>query len=393
MVSASREVQLTCEVHPRKVLDIYCKSCHLLVCSHCLTASHLDHTLAGVSSDTRETIEKDIHDLLKSSQNGLSKFLDYLEYVTDVEDLTLQNTQEVKKEVSAAYATVISSLQSECEERTREIEEQSSAWMKSIWSQKDHIEQMLASLKTAVRFVQRSLTCPDMKFLKSSGQAISQLCNVNKFDWNENGVADITNSGIRFQPKLLFSSLTPLAGIYIVPRHDTLDVDVCEIPSTLYIGKELNIRLQFVDQHGRPSLKFQLPSVSVSGQYREKINVPQECMSVARVKRTVYVVTVKPVFGGKLLLSIAFFGADPPLKKRDYEVVVTGHPPLGARVSRGPDWAHGNRDGGINSQGTVKNSHYSTNGYHKALLVDWDMGSSNHICRWGEQGEYDVQLV
>ncbi|XP_071102578.1 uncharacterized protein [Haliotis cracherodii] len=71
----------------------------------------------------------------------------------------------------------------------------------------------------------------------------------------------------------------------------------------------------------------------------------------------------------------------------DYIVEVDGLPPLGTRVTRGPDWHWGNQD--TEGPGTIIN-HYDKHGGGKHLLyVQWDNGTFNQY-RYGLDGEYDV---
>ena len=387
-VASLKNVELKCDTHPKESLNIYCKSCHLLVCSQCLIAHHLDHDLAGAGSDTRELVQKEIIDLLKSSQNTLDKFSGGLEYVQNVEDVTLQRTEEIKKKVSAEYASVISSLQTECKEHLNEIEQHSNKRLKLVWSEKDYTERIATCLQTSVKFVQRSCQCSDLELLRLSSQAISKLHLLSAMDWNEESVVGIANTTLCYNRIL---PVPKLGEVNVVSVDNAVVVDIDSVPSTHSIGKTLCIQVRFLDPKGQPSLKFQLPEVSVSVKYREKLNLPPDRISVVKIKRNVEEITVKPVCGGPHVLSISFCDADPPLQSREHEINITSRPPAGARVTRGPDWIHRNKDGGVGCLGTIRNSFYS--GCHNALLVDWDCGSSNHICRWRNQGFYDVQLV
>ena len=386
-VANLKTVELKCDTHPKESLNIYCRSCHLLVCSQCLIAHHLDHDLAGAGSDTRELVQKEIIDLLKSSQNTLDKFSGGLEYVKNVEDITLQRSEEIKQKVSAEYASVISSLQTECKKHLNEIEQHSNKQLKLIWSEKDYTERIATCLQTSVKFVQRALQCSDLELLRLSSQAISKLNLLSAMDWNKESVVGIANTTLHYNRILPIPELGEVSFISVI----VMDID--SVPSTLSIGKTLCIQVRFNDPKGQPSLKFQLPEVSVSVKYREELDLPPDHISVVKIKRNVSEITVKPVCGGPLVLSISFCGADPPLQSREHRINITGRPPTGARVTRGPDWIHRNKDGGVGCLGTIRNSFYSMGGYHNALLVDWDCGSSNHICRWGNQGFYDVQLV
>ncbi|XP_046572273.1 uncharacterized protein LOC124280405 [Haliotis rubra] len=69
---------------------------------------------------------------------------------------------------------------------------------------------------------------------------------------------------------------------------------------------------------------------------------------------------------------------------------VDGLPPLGTRVTRGPDWHWGNQD--TEGPGTIIN-HYEGGGRHGGgkhlLYVQWDNGIYNQY-RYGLDGEYDV---
>ena len=389
-VASLKTSDLKCDTHPNESLNIYCKSCCLLVCCQCLIAHHLDHDLAGASSNTRELVQKEIMGLLKASQNTLDKFLGYREYVKHVEDITLKSTEEIKEKVSAEYASVISSLQTECRKHLNEIEQHSNKQLKLVWSEKDYTERIATCLQTSVKFVQRSFQCSDLELLRQSSQVISKLHHLCSMDWNEESVVGIANTTLRYNRIL---PVPKLGEVNVVSVDNAVVVYIGSVPSTHSIGKTLRIQVRFLDPKGQPSLKFQLPEVFASVKYREKLNLPPDRISVVKIKRNVEEITVKLVCGGPHVLSISFCGADPPLQSKEHEINITSRPPTGARVTRGPDWIHRNKDGGVGCIGTIRNSFYSMGGYHNALLVDWDCGSSNHICRWRNQGFYDVQFV
>lgn len=389
-VASLRSAELKCDSHPKESLNIYCKNCSSLVCSLCLVAHHLDHNLAGASSEIRESVQKEIIDLVKASQKKLDKFSGCIEYMKHVEDSTLQHTEEVKQKVRAEYASVITSLQTECKKRLNEIEQHSNKQLKLVWSEKDYTERIATCLQTSIKFAQRSLQCSDLELLRLSSQAISNLRTLSAMDWNEKSVVGVANTTLCYNR---IYAVPKLGDVNVIPINNTLVVDIDSVPSTHSIGKTLRIQVRFLDPKGQPSLKFQLPKISVSVTYRKELNLPPDRISVVNIKRNVSDITVKAVCGGTHVLSISFPDSDPPLESRKHGITINGRPPTGARVTRGPDWIHRNKDGGIGHTGTVRNSYYSMCGYDNALLVDWDRGSSNHICRWGNQEFYDVQLV
>ena len=400
------EIKISCVSHPQELLNIYCKSCHTLVCCECLVSHHQSHKLATVKDETRQEVQEEISQLLELSSEKHREIVEAKEYISSVEAFVLERTDELKKTINATYRKVFDSLRKEQREQLGKAEAICGRNLKTIWSEKDCVDRTCTSLQSAIDFAERNFKCGNIGLLRMSTQVMSRLKELNTFEWDESQLERIEFTSSCFKSTSHNLHIGEVESLSCPRTSIRLQVET--IPTELPLAKTFVVSVQQCVESGLPHpVGFQLPSIGAVVTYgaTEKI-LSDVYISVTKKKWGHWEVSFTPVCGGVHKLRIFVTGQQQIAYNWIFKVI--GRPWTNACVTKGPDFGKPKlttekssssdeqshyRYGSITGNGRVRNSYYPFGRYPRMILVEWDFGGLCITHRWGYYNYYDIELV
>ena len=133
-----------CVHHSKYELEIYCKSCVSLVCCKCmLESTHKDHQYELIENARGEIAEK-VKTLMESVDSKEEAFKGCLELVEKIEKLLLTKQDEHRSRLKAFFDDIM-----------EKVEAVFTKDKKKTWASKNHLEMMLAQVKSCHVFNSR----------------------------------------------------------------------------------------------------------------------------------------------------------------------------------------------------------------------------------------------
>ena len=401
------DTRLPCDFHPQEDLNIYCVSCYTLVCCQCLVANHQTHKLATVNDKTRQQIQREVTLLLKQSMAKQREMITAKEYIESAEGFVLERSEKLKVTINAAYMKMFKALEKMQKEHLKRAEAVCSSNLKTVWAEKDHVQQICISLQSAINFAKRNFRCGNSEFLRMSTQLLSRLKEINGVQWSESHLEKLLFTGLKFKPTNYGLNIGEIE-VYAQAAKKDVPLHIENIPSEVTLGKMKTFNIAVNQSH---PVGFRLPSLSAVITYgATKKALP---LNVNVIKWGVWEVSLTPICGGEHELRIFVAGQTSATFKHIFKVI--GRPWTNACVCKGPDYgernsvevAQSDEQAGKNvpvstayyeyksfsGNGRVRNGFYPFGHYPSMILVEWDVGGLCRAYRWGHNNCYDIQLM
>ena len=195
IIYATKQVAL-CPHHSEYKLEIFCKTCDMLVCSMCmLESSHKGH-----SYDFLKNVQHELMKRIKSTTQSIERkgkeFKSCLVSVEKFEQRVCSQRDKLEAEINAVCDEYISKIQAMKEELLKQVESKFTEDSKTIWATKNHLEVLLSQVESCQAFSER------YQKQGSEGQMLSLLNQLlNRLTELDSAVADTS---------VIFSSTIPL---------------------------------------------------------------------------------------------------------------------------------------------------------------------------------------
>ena len=403
-----------CSYHSGELLKLYCKTCHKLICRDCTLVDHHNHKF-GFLKDVRPAIQKQVEASVKMVATKRKELETHLEFLKNIEKSREDHSKVLEREINDAFDSYIAKLQSRRKQLLEKEMKSKDLDLKQIWAQKNFVQVTLASIDSSMNYTAQLCGCSsDLDMLAMSNQAIQQLTNLGKVEWNPTSQlqislplvfqsqvvqvignvnpvlpdsfhvsisrADSSSNSVQSQQIQRFKPYRRSVYSYFgkVPQYDYDQPQYYgAVQENVQLGTAVKLVVRVQPYTPPPSISSSLiiPSISVRTQYSGSVRY-----LVTRQTDGSWMVTVKPLHGGQydVVASLpapvnthettsvseyedegtvykAFDSEDEiAVEDTQYTFTVCGSPEIGARVCRGPDWPQGNNeDGGIGSSGTV----------------------------------------
>ena len=364
--------------------------------------SHQKHVYKSVNSETRASVDKVVGKLVETAQRKAKDLKDKIEYMNIVEKSVIERTERLKKEVDSAYKDILAELDHSRAKIMVEIEKAGDKDLKLTWADKNSAELKSKSLNAALELAARAKKCTDIEMLRLSGQLIDTMEAFDNFSLEVDKIERVhcTSNYILKEQQGTIS----LGSIITIARSATTEYSMCiaDQLKTVPLGSKCSFCVKFLPED---PLGYRLPAitqsdVTITYGRSEKV-VSSKKIIVEKQDRLTWKVTFTPVCSGKHNVDIDIYDSDNGFDTVpvNYSFTVHGRPPITSQVQRGPDWSAKRYktgklafDGGAGKTGTVCKSCESSPS-NEMVLVDWQAGKHDHLCRWGSDGHYDVELV
>ena len=373
-----------CRWHPKEVLKLYCKSCNVLVCCDCIVSAHQGHTFGSIDKDTRTKVVEILEDLSCSAKKTLTEFSRNLKYVNEVEKVTAVNATKLKDEINAVFDKRVAAIESHRASLLEKGENKCNTRVKTIWEQKEYIEQKVEALGSTVRFTEGLQQCEgDGEMLCLAAQAIPRLKEMESIRWDPSTVSEV-ESRYTFLKSGTFLGKHDMERLG--ERSDPLDIVLSDnppsdsLPDTVPLGMKKQLSLVVLRRLSKRHAVLR-EEVIVDIKFYGK-TLPAE---ITQNQTGSWSVEFTPVCGGLHTVQ-AHIGES---KSSRWTFIVTGKPWIGSRVCKGPHWNYGN----VVELGTVTDNNVQESKVRYSLKVNWDTDGDTDTLHCWRSDQYDVQLV
>ena len=181
-----------CVHHPKYELEIYCKSCVSLVCCKCmLESTHKDHQYELIENARGEIAEK-VKTLMESVDSKEEAFKGCLELVEKIEKILLTKQDEHRSRLKAFFDDIMEKVEAVFTEDN-----------KRTWASKNHLEMMLAQVKSCRVFNSRiEQQINDGQLLSLINQLLRCLKLIDEAQSDVNDVWLVYSPSNHFEQKL-----------------------------------------------------------------------------------------------------------------------------------------------------------------------------------------------
>ena len=411
---------LVCPQHHGEIIQLFCQQCETVVCNKCIVSVHSAHKLSEIDSKTRKRVDKQLASLSTRMERELTLQAENLKYVNKVEKMTNDMVTDLQQKINKRYDAYSAALERRRKELLSDCESKSTSKMKTLWSQRDSLETVIADMTATQNFTKRVRKCEDNgEFLLLTSQVLPRLKKLESWKWNGEMVENLELYSVDFQESSVDVSRISRAGTIKEEQLPCYTIDFHEFSENVALGKRHSFTIHLSRGKGCRSLSgIETPSVSLRHIRSQTCDVAT--VRITRAERKFsklasesqslntygWTVTYTPYCGGQHILAIRFENIT-----TEREITVLGKPEIGSRVMRGPDHdGHGAIYGTV-IDGTVIRQRSSTSYTNKVMVQmqrqveEWARGNRHHYGNrvqgfhvvneyfsWGADGRYEVQL-
>ena len=395
-----------CSHHSDYKLEIFCKTCNTLVCCMCmLESTHKGHSY-DFYKNVQDELMKWIRLMTANIEEKEKKLQCHLTFVKKYEQQICSQRDKLEAEINAVCDEYITKIQTMKEELLKQVESKFTEDSKTIWATTDHLEVMIAQVKSSHAFSKRYQKQSKGQMLSLLNQLIHSLTELDSKDIDVSVIFDSSTPRIIFKksPNVLtrLGTLTlaqvnkealtegtlqktiVITGvkntlIYILnnPLANLVKWECkCSCGGIIYhcpvtVTSDNRLEVQFTPIHAaKYNFKLRSTGSSFSGVQAFSITVARNCCIPSKVSSVV----PSTVHNGR--------------KVATYKIGVSVF--VGDRVKRGPDWKYYYEDGGAGNLGTVVSICGIEDEYDVTVKWDFTGIEDNYCC--GSQGKYDLEL-
>ena len=378
-----------CSKHPEKDIEFYCKTCLSVLCSRCLHASHKTHETTEIDSQTRKHVEGQMSDLVTKAQSKLSAAKEHLAYIEQIGKDARTRLEQIQTKIKTVFDSIIASRQKQLLD---EAEQFCLIDRKKVWEQRDQVQRSIIGIEGALNFAERSQHCTEndlfichgnhvIRCLKELNQTDLDLASTESFEMT---TREFTHDGI---PKL-----EDFGNVSETTNEPNLEI-ISFQPGTRHLHEKVQFEVKVVLKIGETQTKSKKrPKLKVSATHgHAAVALPRQ--PVTEECEDKWIVSFTPVVSGPHTLTMHSeinFGKQDRTKDETTVIKITGTPHIGDKVHCGPDWNYPQQAGQDDEQEEGKVIGYENS--KKVLKVKWNGGNHEATYKWGEDGEYEVQM-
>ena len=376
---------LACPVHPPEKQQAYCKTCRCLVCVRCIVKSHQRHDL-GEFDEVGKDLEQKLTQACEQGEKKMVNFEQHLKHLKSVEVLVGARFEKSQAAINKAFDANIALLEQRRKDIFEEVKEKHDADMKKVWSQKDQVERVILGIKSALKFSGRVRRCSsNPEALSLASQAYSRMNELQIQTWTPDEMTNIKQNSLEFSHPMMSNDFTKFGSVK--PTMQSLKTFI-HTPPEVKLGKPVTIMIAERDAHG-----FEMWSTSQSiritvayGKSKKSMKLDPHPTSDGKWE-TIFT----PMCGGQHVITAAS-SAPGYFSFTSATFTVTGMPPIGSKVVRGPDFYYADEYNPLTVEEHCIPPYKDEDGYESSLSVNFDDGES-YTVEWGDNGKYAVELA
>ena len=396
-----------CSQHSDYKLEIFCKTCNTLVCCMCMLESiHKGHSY-DFFKNVQDNLMEWIGLMTTNFKEKEKKFISHLTFVKKYEQQICSQRDKLEAEINAVCDEYIRKIQAMKEELLKQVESKFTEDSKIIWATTDHLEVMIAQVKSSQAFSKRYQKQSKGQMLSLLNQLIHSLTELDNKDVDVSVIFDSSTPRTLFKKSPNFLKCLGTLTIAKVNKEaltqGTLQKTIAKIGvknTLIYIlNNPLANLVKWECKYNCVGIIVRCPVIVASDNQLEVEFTPTKAgkynfqliptgSSILGVQKFIITVASSHYMSSKVTSNVPYT-VDIDRKVLTYEsgfsVIVDD------RVKRGPDWDYFDEDGGVGNLGTVVSVCDIGDGYD--VTVEWDyIGVQRRYC-CGSQGKYDLKLV
>ena len=390
-IPTKTQSSLTCPVHPQEKQQVYCKTCQCLVCVRCIVKSHQKHNLGELDA-VRKEIEQKLTQACEKGGKKMVNFEHHLKHLKSVEALVGARVEILQAAVNKAIDEAINENTALLEQHRKalleEVKKKRDTDMKKVWSQKDQVERVILGLGSALKFSGRVRQCSsNPEALRLASQACSRMNELKTQTWVPDEMSRIKQNSLEFSHPIVFSNhFTNFGSIKPTIQSPKAFID---IPPEVELGKPVTITIVEQDAHSLEvwSMNLSMEVAIMYGKKKKRITLDSHLTADGK-----WEATFTPTCGGRHDITAApASGLYTSRSKATATFTVTGMPPIGSKVVRGPDY-YDDEDNPLTVEEHCIPPYKGENGKEFSLFVSFDDGKSYNV-EWGDRDNYVVELA
>ena len=388
-----------CSQHSDYKLEIFCKTCNTLVCCMCM----LETIHKGHSYDFFKNVQDELMEWIRLMTANIEekekKLQCHLTFVKKYEQQICSQRDKLEGEINGVCDEYITKIQAMKKELLKQVESKFTEDSKTIWATTDHLEVMIAQVKTSHAFSKRYQKQNKGQMLSLLNQLIHSLTELDSKDIDVSVIFDSSTPRIIFK-KSPSNVLTSLGTLTIAKvnkdalTQGTLQKTIVKtgVKNTLmYILN--NPLANLVKWHCKccfNDLIFSCPVIVASDNQLEVEFTPTQAgkyyfklRSTGSLISGVQMFSITVASNHYMPSKVTSVVPSTVHNGRKVATYETGLGVLiGDRVKRGPNWNYLDEDGGAGNLGTVVSVCGTASRMHDAT-VEWDCyRSSTALSLW-----------
>lgn len=348
-VSSTSKEYLHCLQHAKYDLEVYCKTCDIVVCSMCMLGSaHKGHQY-DFMKNVNDELMKRIRDITEDVKKKEREWRSSLESVEKFEALLGSKRTALESEITTTCDEYISKIQEMKVKLLKDVEAQFTEDSKKVWATKNNLEVKLLQATGCIAFSSRYLKQGHIVSL--TNQLLSSLKEVKSTQIYTDIQKAIIPRTTFNRSKLAPQSLGTLSKV--IKGKFKQDHEAKLLKKTT---------VSFVLEEPHPFMTFFRWECDL---YCSDTKLKPTCYSFRIVKKNVILFEFIPTMLVEYRLVLK-------TGSQHFQHTITINDSFnldGKRVKRSPTWTRGNEDGGPGKLGTIL---WKEPSYDHHVSVQWD---------------------
>ncbi|XP_064397897.1 E3 ubiquitin-protein ligase TRIM56-like [Halichondria panicea] len=157
-----------CASHLSLPVSMYCSTCSLLICTDCIArpvglggrgTSHSTHTLHTLTADTLTSFEHKLDDLIQDIDKAVSQRAQRIDEINNAQETMKENPIKLKQAIDEMADKCLLAVEQLRANAHAQVDQKLATSLEKSNEQKQMITGQLNTLKSCIRFVQKTLSC------------------------------------------------------------------------------------------------------------------------------------------------------------------------------------------------------------------------------------------
>ncbi len=159
-----------CASHLSLPVSMYCSTCSLLICTDCIArpmggtsavfdSPHSTHTLHTLTADTLKSFEHKLDDLIQDTDKAVSQRAQRIDEINNAQETMKENPVKLKEAIDEMADKCLLAVEQLRANAHAQVDQKLATSLEKSNEQKQMITGELNTLKSCIRFVQKTLSC------------------------------------------------------------------------------------------------------------------------------------------------------------------------------------------------------------------------------------------
>ncbi len=173
-----------CDIHPSQDVEMYCKTCKVVMCVHCAYSEHRTHE-SNYASALAPEFNKEILQLLEQTERVDQEFGATIQSVVNAQGRVKESERKVERDINRFYGKLTSELERQREQLLSRLDEITQQKLKLLQDQIEELTRRKDAVLESVKFAKDIREkCIDIEFLflyTMIEERLQKLCEQYRF--------------------------------------------------------------------------------------------------------------------------------------------------------------------------------------------------------------------